>query len=55
MNEPTHIISTIRLTEKASLLGERHNQSGDRAAFGQEGNPGKHLSIRRQKEARTPG
>jgi hypothetical protein len=26
MKEPTQIISTIRLTEKASLLGERHNQ-----------------------------
>jgi large subunit ribosomal protein L23 len=26
MNEPTHTISTIRLTEKASLLGEKHNQ-----------------------------
>jgi len=26
MNEPTQIISTIRLTEKASLLGEKHNQ-----------------------------
>jgi large subunit ribosomal protein L23 len=26
MNEPTRIISRIRLTEKASLLGERHNQ-----------------------------
>jgi large subunit ribosomal protein L23 len=26
MKEPTHIISTIRLTEKASLLSEHHNQ-----------------------------
>jgi large subunit ribosomal protein L23 len=26
MNEPTQIISTIRLTEKASLLGEKNNQ-----------------------------
>ena len=26
MNEPTHLIRTIRLTEKASLLGEKNNQ-----------------------------
>jgi len=26
MKEPTQIIEKIRLTEKASLLGERHNQ-----------------------------
>jgi len=26
MNEPTNFIQNIRLTEKASLLGERHNQ-----------------------------
>jgi large subunit ribosomal protein L23 len=26
MKEPTQIIAKIRLTEKASLLGERHNQ-----------------------------
>jgi large subunit ribosomal protein L23 len=26
MKEPTQIIANIRLTEKASLLGERHNQ-----------------------------
>ena len=26
MNEPTNIIGTIRLTEKASVLGEKHNQ-----------------------------
>jgi large subunit ribosomal protein L23 len=26
MKEPTQIISTIRLTEKASLLSENHNQ-----------------------------
>jgi len=26
MKEPTHIISRIRLTEKASLLSEKHNQ-----------------------------
>ena len=26
MNEPTSLIHNIRLTEKASLLGEKHNQ-----------------------------
>ena len=26
MNEPTHLIHNIRLTEKASLLGEKYNQ-----------------------------
>jgi large subunit ribosomal protein L23 len=26
MNEPTNIIQNIRLTEKASLLGEKYNQ-----------------------------
>ena len=26
MTEPTQIIANIRLTEKASLLGEKHNQ-----------------------------
>ena len=26
MNEPTSFIHNIRLTEKASLLGEKHNQ-----------------------------
>jgi large subunit ribosomal protein L23 len=26
MKEPTQIVANIRLTEKASLLGERHNQ-----------------------------
>jgi large subunit ribosomal protein L23 len=26
MNEPTQLIRNIRLTEKATLLGERHNQ-----------------------------
>jgi large subunit ribosomal protein L23 len=26
VNEPTNIIGTIRLTEKASVLGEKHNQ-----------------------------
>ncbi len=26
MNEPHDIIETVRLTEKASLLGEKHNQ-----------------------------
>ncbi len=26
MNEPTNIIQNIRLTEKASLLGEKNNQ-----------------------------
>jgi large subunit ribosomal protein L23 len=26
MKEPTQIVANIRLTEKASLLGEKHNQ-----------------------------
>jgi large subunit ribosomal protein L23 len=26
MKDPTHIVANIRLTEKASLLGERNNQ-----------------------------
>jgi large subunit ribosomal protein L23 len=26
MNEPTQLIRNIRLTEKATLLGEKHNQ-----------------------------
>jgi large subunit ribosomal protein L23 len=26
MSEPTHVIHNIRLTEKASLLGEKNNQ-----------------------------
>ena len=70
MNEPTNLIQNIRLTEKASLLGEKNNQyvfrvdprankvadqAGDRGDFRQEGCPGQHCPVRREEEARTPG
>ena len=38
MKEPTQIIANIRLTEKASLLGERHNQYVFRVATARQQN-----------------
>jgi hypothetical protein len=65
MNELTSIIQNIRLTEKASLLGEKNNQyvfrvdtgeqtgdqAGDRENFREEGRSREHLPIRWEKKA----
>ena len=70
MNEPTNFIQNIRLTEKASLLGEKNNQYVFRVDpranklqikqaieeyFRQESRPSEHCQYAGKEEARTPG
>ena len=69
MNEPYDFIQTVSLTEKASLLSEKHNKYVFRVnprankiqikqaietLVQEEGRRREHLQLRRQEEARTP-